>query len=245
MDAMVIGQIEGLLSGMNFIVLLKVLQLIFSAAINYDDIINATVKLAVIFGIRLILYIVSYVGCQTGGADVSKEIRIALGNKFKKIPLGRFTKNRTGFYINAATSEVGDYEQILTHKLADIIKFSILVLVLGIYAGYLYVPVGLIMIVSLLMLIPAIKLSIHQVNIYGKRKNLAREENVSAINEYLTGSQTLRSYGLSGVKNLALMKSMKEFSDVSYEYEKAILPIGFVYVFLGYAGFAATIILVS
>ncbi len=31
------------------------------------------------------------------------------------------------------------------------------------------------------------------------QKNLAREENVSAITEYLTGSQTLRSYGLAGM----------------------------------------------
>lgn len=235
--------IEGLLTGCNFIVLFQVLNLIFQGDIDFLNIKKATAGLAIIFILRLIIYILSYTGSQTGGADISRRIRISLGDKLKRIPLGRFTKNRTGFYINAATSEVGDYEQILTHKLADITKYCILVAVMGIYTCILYLPVGIIMLACLLLLIPTLMLSVRQVKKYGVHKNLAREENVSAITEYLTGSQTLRSYGMAGVKNQALITSMKDYSDVSYEYERAILPIGFVYIFLVYIGIAATIVL--
>ncbi|MCR4728236.1 MAG: ABC transporter ATP-binding protein/permease [Lachnospiraceae bacterium] len=233
--------LEGLISGCNFMVLFKVLELIFGKTISFADIGKATVILGIIFVFRLILYAVSYTESQIGGAAVSKGLRVALGDKLRRIPLGAFTKQRVGYYINAATSEVADFEQILTHKLADIIKYCVLVLMLSGYAAYLNLYVGLIMFASLILLIPTMKLSIRQVKKYGTAKNLAREENVSAITEYLTGSQTLRSYGLAGEKNIALRKSMKLFSNISYEYERAVIPIGFAFMFLVHIGAAASI----
>ena len=233
--------LEGLISGCNFIVLFKVLELVFGKTISFEDIKKATFVLGIIFFLRLVLYAVSYTESQIGGADVSKGLRVTLGDKLRRIPLGAFTKQRVGYYINAATSEVADFEQILTHKLADIIKYCVLVVMLSGYAAYLNIYVGMIMFASLIILIPAMKLSIRQVKKYGTAKNLAREENVSAITEYLTGSQTLRSYGLAGEKNTALRSSMKMFSNISYEYERAVLPIGFVFMFLAYLGAAASI----
>lgn len=235
--------LEGLLSICNFLVLFQVLHLIFDGNVEYADILQATVMLAVIFVLRLIVYMTAYTGSQIGGSDVSRRIRIAIGNKLKRIPLGLFTKNRTGFYINAATSEVGDYEQILTHKAADITKYSILLLAIGIYTCTLYLPVGLIVLASTMLIIPAMALSIRQVQIFGTKKNKAREENVSAITEYLTGSQTLRSYALVGKKNEAVTQAMKEYSNISYHYEKAILPIGFAFVYCSYIALALSIIL--
>lgn len=235
--------LEGLLSGCNFLVLFQVLHLIFDGKIGFSDILGATGMLALLFALRLVIYMTAYTGSQIGGSDVSRRVRIAIGDKLKRIPLGLFTKNRTGFYINAATSEVGDYEQILTHKLADITKYSILLLAVGLYTCTLYLPIGLIVLGSSLLVIPAMACSIRQVHIYGTKKNRAREENVSAITEYLTGSQTLRSYGLVGKKNQAVTQAMKEYSDISYQYEKAILPIGFAFVYCSYIALALAIIL--
>ena len=219
--------LEGLLTGTNFLALFRVLELIFDGTANFRDILNTTAVLAGIFVLRLILYTVSYTGSQTGGSDVSRRVRVAIGDKLKRIPLGQFTKNRSGFYINAATSEVADFEQILTHKVADILKYSILLTAIGLYTCSLYLPAGIAVLASSLLLIPASALSLRQVRNYGARKNRAREENVSAITEYLSGSQTLRSYALVGTKNETLTRSMKEYSDISYHYEKSVLPIGF------------------
>lgn len=235
--------LEGLLGGLNFLVLFQVLHLIFDKSIDFLDVLRATGMLAALFVLRLMIYMTAYTGSQIGGSDVSRRVRIAIGDKLKRIPLGLFTKNRTGFYINAATSEVGDYEQILTHKAADITKYSILLLVIGIYTCTLYLPIGLLVLISTLLVIPAMALSIRQVHIYGTQKNRAREENVSAITEYLTGSQTLRSYALVGKKNEAVTQAMRDYSNISYNYEKAILPIGFGFVYCSYIALALAVIL--
>lgn len=221
--------LEGLLTGSIFLALFQVLKLIFDGTADFQSILRTTGILAGIFVLRLILYAVAYTGSQIGGSDVSRRVRVAIGDKLKRIPLGQFTKNRSGFYINAATSEVADFEQILTHKVADIIKYSILLAAIGVYSCTLYLPAGASMLISSLLLIPASALSLRQVRNYGVRKNKAREENVSAITEYLTGSQTLRSYAMAGRKNESLIQSMKEYSDVSYRYERAVLPIGFAF----------------
>lgn len=235
--------LEGLLSGCNFLILFQVLHLIFDGNVGFSHILQATGLLVLLFAFRLILYMTAYTGSQIGGSDVSRRVRIAIGDKLKRIPLGLFTKNRTGFYINAATSEVGDYEQILTHKLADITKYSILLGAIGIYTCTLYLPIGLLVLLSTLLVIPAMAMSIRQVRIHGTKKNRAREENVSAITEYLTGSQTLRSYALVGEKNEAVTRAMKDYSDISYRYEKAILPIGFAFVYCSYIVLALAVIL--
>ena len=235
--------IEGLLTGCNFLVLFKILELVFGGNAGFDQILHTTMLLAVIFALRLVLYCSAYVGCQIGGSDVSRGVRIAIGDKLKRIPLNLFTKNRTGFYINAATSEVADYEQILTHKVGDIVKNSVLLAAVGIYASTLYLPVGLITLASSLLVLPSMKQSIRQVYIHGRAKNQAREENVSAITEYLTGSQTLRSYGLVGKKNESLTEAMRRYSDISYNYEKAVLPIGFAFNFCSFIALALAIVL--
>lgn len=233
---------EGLLSGCNYLVLFQVLQLIFGEGVRFSDILQVTGLLTLIFLLRLIMYMTAYTGSQTGGADITRRIRIAIGDKLKQIPLGLFTKNRTGFYINAATSEVSDYEQILTHKVADIAKYCILLTMVGLYTCFLCLPVGLVTLASSLLMIPSMALSIRQVKKYGVRKNLAREENVSAITEYLTGSQTLRSYGLVGKKNEAVTQAMKDYSDISYYYEKAVLPIGFGFHYCSFIALALAIV---
>lgn len=234
---------EGLLMGSVFLVLFQVLRLVFDKDAEFSDIMTATGVLALIFVLRLVLYMAGYTGSQIGGSDVSRGVRIAIGDKLKRIPLGVFTKNRTGFYINAATSEVADYEQILTHKVADIVKLSILLLMIGLYGCYLYAPIGAAMLISSLLLFPAMAMSIRQVHIHGRRKNRARELNVSSITEYLTGSQTLRSYGLVGKKNETLTQAMKEYSDISYQYEKAVLPIGFGFNYCSYMALALSMVL--
>ena len=78
--------LEGLLTGTNFLALFRVLELIFDGTANFRDILNTTAVLAGIFVLRLILYTVSYTGSQTGGSDVSRRVRVAIGDKLKLSP---------------------------------------------------------------------------------------------------------------------------------------------------------------
>lgn len=220
--------IEGVLSGFNFILLLIVMDMIQTGKGNMLALLQATGVLALIYLLRLLIYSKGYTNGQIGGAEVSKKIRLVLGDKIKKIPLSKFTKGQIGTYINTITSDVNNYEKILTHKIGDLTKNITMSAVLILIASYFYLPAGLILLFAELLLIPGLWLSFYMVKKYGNEKNAICAEAVSSIVEYITGIQTFRAYGVGGVKNRATTEAMKNFSNISYIYERKVLPIGTV-----------------
>ena len=102
------------------------------------------------------------------------------------------TQGQTGDYINTITSDVNNYEKILTHKIGDLAKSFALSLMLIVFVMTVYVPAGLILLAADLLLIPGLWLSFRMVRKYGQEKNDICAENVSSIVEYVSGIQTFR-----------------------------------------------------
>lgn len=218
--------LEGLLSGSLFMLLYSVMLSLWSHNFDFHRSLFLTGVLAVIFLLRVLVYSYGYTKAQIGGAQVSKNIRLFMGDKIKRIPLSRFTQGQTGDYINTITSDVNNYEKILTHKIGDLAKNIALSLMLIVFVMTIYVPAGLILLAADLLLIPALWLSFRMVRKYGKEKNDICAENVSSIVEYVSGIQTFRAYGVGGTKNKTVTKAMKDFCDISFVYEAKVLPIG-------------------
>lgn len=211
--------VEGLLSGCNFMVLYVVMQMLARGAFAMPGILAASGALAVIFLLRLGIYSFGYTQGQIGGAAVSRALRLHLADKLKRMPLSRFSRAQTGDHINVITSDVANYEKLLTHKVGDLAKNITLSLALMVFAATIWLPAGVLFLAADLLLVPALWCSFRAVRKYGNEKNAICAENVSSMVEYVSGIQTLRAYGIGGVKNRAVTEAMKAFSDVSYVYE--------------------------
>lgn len=220
--------LEGLLSGSLFMLLYFTMQSLWSGNFDFQRSLVLTGVLAVIFLCRILVYSFGYTRAQIGGAEVSKNIRLFMGDKIKQIPLSRFTQGQTGDYINTITSDVNNYEKILTHKIGDLAKSISLSFMLIVFVMTLCIPAGLILLAADMLLIPALWLSFRMVQKYGNEKNDICAENVSSIVEYVSGIQTFRAYGIGGTKNKTVIKAMKDFCDISFIYEAKVLPIGAV-----------------
>ena len=220
--------LDGILSGVNFTILYFVMKEILDKSITRELLIKYSLILAGIFAVRLVVYSTGYIGGHIVGAKISERIRISLGNKMKNIPLSKFTKTKTGQYISAVTSDVSNYENILTHRVGDIVRNIALIIMLILFMGYIYLPGGIIIFITSVLMFPSLYLSASQVKKYGNMKNSIISENVSNIVEYVTGILTLRAYGLCGTKNNTVTDSMCEYSHISYKYEAKIIPIGAV-----------------
>lgn len=221
--------LEGMLAGFNFVVLFFTIEALINEHLTKKILLSIIFLLGAVFVLRLMIYAFGYTRGQIGGAYVSRNLRLALGDKMKKIPLSLFLKSQTGEYINATTTSINHYENILTHKIGDIIKnVSFALLMIG-YVSTKYVPAGLVILSAGLLLIPSLYLSFLMVKKYGQQKKNIMENNTSAVVEYINGIQTLRSYGLGGIKNKATTNSMKEYSDISYLYEIKVIPIGTIF----------------
>lgn len=217
--------LEGLLSGINFTMIFLIIRNIIDENFSMEKIVYYFVGLAVVYIIRNLSYRKAYTLGQFAGADISSDIRLGLGNKFKEIPLSNFTKTKVGRYINTVTNDVDNYEKILTHNYGDILKNFVLVLMLLFFLFNFDKTIGLVSLISTLLLIPSLYLSFKEVKKHGINKNLAQSDNTDNVVEYITGIKTLRVYGQDGINNQAIIKSMKNYSDVSYRYEVNILPL--------------------
>lgn len=225
----VLTVLEGILSGCTYLSLYLLIKMLIEGTVTAGRIRLLTLALAGIFLLRLISYGIGYTQNQIGGAAVSRNIRLYLGDKFKKIPLSRFTEGQVGQYVNTMTSDVASYEQILTHKTGNLIKNITLSLMLILFVCRLYLPAGLCLLVISLLFIPNMWLSFRIVKKYGNAKNRICAESVSSIVEYVSGIQTLRTYNMGGVKNKATTNVMRDFSNVCYEYEARGIPVGFTF----------------
>lgn len=218
--------VDGLLQGCNFGLIFMVMLQVFGGTADLQSLLGLTGALAVVFAARLAIYAYGYVRGQIGGARVSRTIRMYLGDKIKRIPLSRFTERSSGDYLNALTANVNDYEQILTHKTGSIVRDIALAVMLTCFVLWLYPPAGGIVAVSYLLIVPAMAFSWHQVKRYGTRKSAICASNTSSIVEHVTGMQMLRAYGIGGVKNTRIVESMRAYSDISFWYEVALIPVG-------------------
>ena len=221
--------LEGVLSGSNYIVIYLVLKMLYKRVTDMRSIFSISCLVGIIFVIRLVIYSIGFTQSQIGGAEVSKNIRLGLGDKLRRIPLSGFTQKREGQYINIMTADVNSYEQILTHKLASLIKNGVLSVIVIAFVCVLYFPAAVILMVSLFLLIPEMWLSFRIVKKYGMEKNSVTAEAVGQIVDYIDGIQTLRSYGMGGAKNRNTTETLRKFSTVSYQYEAHGIPVNFAF----------------
>jgi ATP-binding cassette subfamily B protein len=181
--------------------------------------------LVIVYLIRLFIYGFGYTQAQIGGAKVSHDIRMDLGNKLRSIPLTKFQASDAGDYINVTLNDVNSYEQILTHKVGELAKNVSLLFMILLFATVVYPKAGIVLIIGTLFLIPALWISFYLVRKYGTRKNKVSAEAVSDIVEYITGIQVFRAYGAAGTQNTTVTQGLKRYSNINYVYEKKMIPI--------------------
>lgn len=237
--------LEGFLSACVYMAIYLLINILLQGDMTKNKLNQLTFLVVVIFAVRLIAYGFGYTQGQIGGGAVSKQIRLFLGEKFKKIPLARFHQGQVGQYVNTMTSDVSNYEQILTHKTGNLVKNISLSFMLLAFASFLYLPAGLILMAVSLLFIPNMWLSFRVVKKYGTTRNSICAEAVSSIVEYITGIQTLRSYNMSGTKNTVLTRVLKDYSDVSYKYEATGIPVAFIFNMLTWLSLPAVMLAAS
>lgn len=237
--------IEGILSACVYMTLYMLIDMLIHNDVTSHNLLNLTLLIIGIFLVRLVMYGFGYTQGQIGGGAVSKQIRLYLGDKFKKIPLARFTEGQIGTYVNTMTSDVKGYEQILTHKIGNLVKNISLSVMLIVFLCYLYLPAGLILITVSLLFIPNLWLSFRIVKKYGTARNKICAEAVSSIVEYITGIQTLRVYNMSGVKNETTTSVLKNYSYISYKYEAMGIPVAFSFSILNWLSLPVVMLVAS
>ena len=191
-----------------------------------------SVILVLLFLVRAILFSVNYTQVQYRGADISAQQRLALGDHIRSLNLGYFNKNSIGRLMSTLTTDITDFEQVLTHSLASLIKvlfFSALALLFAFMVSWQY---GLIATVLILIAFPLMRLSGEMSQKYGGRQRASVSRVISRIVEYINGIRTFKLYNMTGEKFQRLDDSFTSLKKDSVKLELSIMPFSISFSFV-------------
>ncbi len=182
-----------------------------------------------LFILRAVLYSINYVRTQFLGADISSDLRLSLGDHIRSLNLGFFNKNSIGRLMSNLTTDVGDFEQVLSQLLTNIFKvlfFSALSLIFAFIISWQY---GLIASALILIAYPLLNLGGKFARKYGGKQKNSVNRVISRTVEYINGIKTFKLYNLIGTQFERLDDSFTTLKKDSIKLELSVMPFSLLF----------------
>lgn len=161
---------------------------------------------------------------QAGGATVIAHLRIKMGDYIKKLNMGYFSKNNVGELTNILSNDLNDFEMLITHQTADLIKYFILTLYLALCLILFDPFLGGIQVLTLVIIFPVSYLCSKKIKEVGLRSKQVRARMLARIMEYTRGIEVFKSYRMSGERFEKLSETLEQVKKESINVELAGVP---------------------
>lgn len=183
-----------------------------------------TLALLILFVLRCVVQSVSFTGAQCIGPDVTKHLRLTLGNHLRKLNMGYFGKNSIGNLSGVLLSDINEFEAILTHCLCDAIKVISFTALSILFAFFLHWKFGLALLFLVAFAIPLLLVSGKVSAGQSVLLRTANQDVTSRIVEYVEGIRTFRLYHLTGSGFARLDQALVRQKKASERAELSVLP---------------------
>ncbi|MEM6696911.1 MAG: ABC transporter ATP-binding protein, partial [Bacteroidota bacterium] len=157
--------------------------------------------------------------------EMSRKMRLALGNKLQRLSLGYYKSRDAGDLASVVLQDVANFENIFGHSIANIANAIFGFLMLSIFLLYLDWRLALTLILAVAFVLPLMQLGRWLVTKLGKTQIAARNATGANFLEYVQGIQHIKSYGMTGSRFAALEQSLKDLRRGSIRVEAIPGPI--------------------
>lgn len=226
---MIFSVIDSLLNSIMYFIMLLTLAALYDGSFSFASVKKALIWLAGIFVARCIVQSIGFTGIQCLGANISSKLRLRLGNHIRNLNLGYFNNNSIGYLNGVLTTDVSDFETIITHCLCDVVK----VLASGILSiGFLFYINKIYAAALLVIVLLAIPFLFKSGSVSGKsssRLRKAKSNVVTRLVEYIGGIKTFRLYNLTGNRFTKLDEDLREVKNASVKSELSVLPLSLAF----------------
>ncbi|MEM8887330.1 MAG: ABC transporter ATP-binding protein [Bacteroidota bacterium] len=157
--------------------------------------------------------------------EMSRKMRLSLGNKLQRLSLGYYKKRDPGDLAAIVLQDVGNFEGIFGHSIPNIANAIIATVVLSLFLFYLDFRLAASLIAAVLLAIPLVRLSKLIVVKFGSKVIEARNRTGARFLEYVQGIQHIKSYGMTGTKFHSLDKALDDLRRESIRTEALPGPL--------------------
>lgn len=183
-----------------------------------------TIIIFVMMIVRFFILNKGYYSAQADGARIIAHLRIKMGDYIRNLNMGFFNKNNIGELTNTVTNDLNDFEVLITHMVADFIKFFILTLYLAVCLVAINPIIGWIQLSAVLLSFLILKKGTVQMGKVTVRSKKIRSVMLSNIIEYINGISLFKSYNLMGNQFKRLHESLEEVKKESIKVELSAIP---------------------
>ena len=211
-----------------FVLYLTVLDLFFGTlTMNKIGIYTLACLLGVIY--RIIVYRKSYLLCFERAFNVTGQFRIKLADHFRKLSLGYFNQNSTGYLINTMTNDMGSFEGVLSHALSFLMKTVTLCGLILVGTFFINWKLALAECVVLLFAVPLLRWGNRLVEQLGTKKRTMTASMVSTVMEYIKGIKIFKAHNMTSTHFERLLESLEKVRKISVQIECQMAPPTAIY----------------
>lgn len=211
-----------------FVLYLTVLDLFFGTlTMNKIGIYTLACLLGVIY--RIIVYRKSYLLCFERAFNVTGQFRIKLADHFRKLSLGYFNQNSTGYLINTMTNDMGSFEGVLSHALSFLMKTVTLCGLILVGTFFINWKLALAECVVLLFAVPLLRWGNRLVEQLGTKKRTMTARMVSTVMEYIKGIKIFKAHNMTSTHFECLLESLEKVRKISVQIECQMAPPTAIY----------------
>ena len=211
-----------------FVLYLTVLDLFFGTlTMNKIGIYTLVCLLGVIY--RIIVYRKSYLLCFERAFNVTGQFRIKLADHFRKLSLGYFNQNSTGYLINTMTNDMGSFEGVLSHALSFLMKTVTLCGLILVGTFFINWKLALAECVVLLFAVPLLRWGNRLVEQLGTKKRTMTARMVSTVMEYIKGIKIFKAHNMTSTHFERLLESLEKVRKISVQIECQMAPPTAIY----------------
>lgn len=211
-----------------FVLYLTVLDLFFDTlTMNKIGIYTLVCLLGVIY--RIIVYRKSYLLCFERAFNVTGQFRIKLADHFRKLSLGYFNQNSTGYLINTMTNDMGSFEGVLSHALSFLMKTVTLCGLILVGTFFINWKLALAECVVLLFAVPVLRWGNRLVEQLGTKKRTMTARMVSTVMEYIKGIKIFKAHNMTSTHFERLLESLEKVRKISVQIECQMAPPTAIY----------------
>ena len=211
-----------------FILYLTVLDL-FYHTLTVEKIILYTCVCLVSVIYRILVYQKSYLLCFERTYTVTGRLRIRLAEHFRRLGLGYFNQNSTGYLIQTLTNDVSNFEGVLSHALSFIMKTVTMCVLILIGTFFIHWKLALTECVVFILAFPLLHWGNTLVERLGLRKRNLTNQMISTVMEYLKGIKVFKSHNMTSPHFERLLNRLEEVRRISIYTECKMAPPTAIY----------------
>lgn len=218
--AVILSVISSILAFAPFLIIYKMIMILFEGNVVYKDVFNLAVLAAVIIIVRIIFFIASGAFSHVAAFNILYDIRMKIIKHMGNLNLGFFTNKTSGELKKVINEDIEKMENFLAHHIPDISSAAVAPLIMFIYLLYLNYKMALV------LLIPVVIGGMVQNMMFKNfEKRMERyftllENMNSTIVQFIQGISVMKAFNVSSLSFEKYRKSIEEYADYWKEITK-------------------------